>query len=834
LGRTYRNLARGPQAGQDIAADFTFNKRGGLSGQTAPFYQGDLEQITSFDYDQLDRVIAQVHPDLNWIEKSYGLGDVFTSETTIDELGHAVTLFRDAYGRVVRREEMVEISPSPPATPPTAALVREHYQYDLLGRLIGITDDASNQWSYTYDSLGRRLAISDPDLGDWSYDYDDAGQLLSQTDAKGQVTDFTYDLLGRVLTKTTRAGTPQAEVTSYAYDEARTDAFNVGRMTTATNPTGTLHYDYDADGRVIRKTYVVDSTDYVFTTAYDDAGRVLWHEDPDGDLVGAPAQPITYDGAGRTRNIPGVIDEALYDARGWAQQVTRANGVVTEYDYAPDRGWLEALRTTSGATTIQDVLYSRDATGQIGQVTSTAAGESWLYGYDSARRLVEATNLDSPGLSRSYAYDAIDNLIYKSDLGAYTYGGAGAGPHAVTAAGGNSFTYDANGNMSAGAGRTLVWDGEDRPALINGTVYAYGPGGGRWKKTTGGMTTLYLGDMEIAGAAVSKYLPGSARRTGAPGAAVTTWLHKDHLGSIAAVSDAAGAAILRKTYAPYGQGLGQAGSHVEPKDYIGERLDAETGLLYLNARYYDPALARFISADPSDPVRPGVGLNRYAYAGNNPVAYADPYGLSYDADIDNPGGSVDFGDHPVREATRASIDRYREENLAAEAPPNPQAYEIQVGCLPCIAIPVIIGGAWFGTQQYPELEKKLGQALENLPNIGFPLHGWPLGPKISLQEEAPKELDQLGPPEDGIPSDWTSKPSKGQGGIIHQNPNNPHDRVREMPGDPASPNPSQQEPYTKRQKDGKFYDKDGKQIPGKDAGRTPEAHIPSEDFEFRR
>lgn len=52
---------------------------------------------------------------------------------------------------------------------------------------------------------------------------------------------------------------------------------------------------------------------------------------------------------------------------------------------------------------------------------------------------------------------------------------------------------------------------------------------------------------------------------------------------------------------------------------IGERYDPETGLLYLNARYMDPAFGRFVSPDDWDPVLEGVGTNRYAYAGNDPV-----------------------------------------------------------------------------------------------------------------------------------------------------------------------------------------------------------------------
>jgi RHS repeat-associated protein len=65
--------------------------------------------------------------------------------------------------------------------------------------------------------------------------------------------------------------------------------------------------------------------------------------------------------------------------------------------------------------------------------------------------------------------------------------------------------------------------------------------------------------------------------------------------------------------------------------YIGERFDAETGLLYLNARYMDPIFGRFVSPDDWDPTLFGVGLNRYAYAQNDPVNKADNNGHCADA-----------------------------------------------------------------------------------------------------------------------------------------------------------------------------------------------------------
>ncbi|MEZ5845095.1 MAG: RHS repeat-associated core domain-containing protein, partial [Hyphomicrobiaceae bacterium] len=100
-------------------------------------------------------------------------------------------------------------------------------------------------------------------------------------------------------------------------------------------------------------------------------------------------------------------------------------------------------------------------------------------------------------------------------------------------------------------------------------------------------------------------------------------MHRDHLKTIRLLTDAAGAAIDRSNYGPYGEpipGLAQS------KGYIGEKYDPETGLQYLHARYYDPVLARFITPDDWNPELEGVGTNRYAYAGNDPINGSDPNG----------------------------------------------------------------------------------------------------------------------------------------------------------------------------------------------------------------
>lgn len=103
-------------------------------------------------------------------------------------------------------------------------------------------------------------------------------------------------------------------------------------------------------------------------------------------------------------------------------------------------------------------------------------------------------------------------------------------------------------------------------------------------------------------------------------------------------SDASGNLAKRQHYAAYGEQVGAptgpAANDNETKGYIGENADTETGLIYLNARYYDPILARFITPDWFDPWKSGVGTNRYSYSENDPINKADPSGHQAESDND--------------------------------------------------------------------------------------------------------------------------------------------------------------------------------------------------------
>jgi RHS repeat-associated protein len=154
----------------------------------------------------------------------------------------------------------------------------------------------------------------------------------------------------------------------------------------------------------------------------------------------------------------------------------------------------------------------------------------------------------------------------------------------------------------------------------------------------GSTTAWYLGndvELQVAPATPSgqwvSYMGTGVKREGAN----TIVQAQDGQGSTRVSFAAFGGAGTNQMhdYGPYGQPLTNLGLTLStPKGYINERFDPETGLQYLHARYYDPLLGRFLSPDTWDPTLPGVDINRYAYAGNDPINASDPNGNHWLAD----------------------------------------------------------------------------------------------------------------------------------------------------------------------------------------------------------
>jgi RHS repeat-associated protein len=181
----------------------------------------------------------------------------------------------------------------------------------------------------------------------------------------------------------------------------------------------------------------------------------------------------------------------------------------------------------------------------------------------------------------------------------------------------------------------IEWDAENRlTRVLNGGTevvrYRYDGKGQRVEKTVGGTTTSFVLDgaevlEERTGVNTTRYVHGPsvdqhwARQD--PGGAVSYYV-ADHLGSIVQTTNASATVTLTREYDPWGTML--QGSSTSGYAYTGREWDAETGLYYYRARYYDPKIGRLLSEDP---IEFKGGINFYTYVGSNPTSVVDPYGL---------------------------------------------------------------------------------------------------------------------------------------------------------------------------------------------------------------
>lgn len=394
------------------------------------------------------------------------------------------------------------------------------------------------------------------------------------------------------------------------------------------------------------------------------------------------------------------------DARGNVVEATMGNQQRVSMDYSSATGWLAARLDSLGQVTAQAITYQWDSIGRLesrSDLVTATHGE--VFSYDSENRLtaVQYTPTGDAGDLRTrqrVRYDEAGNITCKSDTygtasvaaGASTTvcesGSSGPGeyhynsserPHAVLQAGNRHFEYDLNGNVvrdfSSNASepheRVFEYTVSDRLRRVvhdsQSVSFFYGSEREkRVKRVEDGLGqvsawTFYVGSAEITHsrqdlsvADYSTVSSGTSKRFIAStliveedmdsGAISKHYLHKNHQGSIVAVSNRYGEVLAHMRYDAWGARRKVDEIHMQPprwalslrpfvqdfidytnRGYTGhEHLDS-AGIIHMGGRIYDPILGRFLQGDPL--VEDIATLNRYSYAHNNPLAYVDPNGF---------------------------------------------------------------------------------------------------------------------------------------------------------------------------------------------------------------
>ena len=291
-------------------------------------------------------------------------------------------------------------------------------EYDLLGRIIAITDPMGAATAYSYDANGNLLSVTDALRHATKYTYDKDGNLTSETDALGNRVQYAYTPEGWLSSVTKADGA----VMTFEYDktgaltrqnvgdgQSVTSSYNeIGKLTEVSSEAGTIRYQYNEQGFLIS---VENVNGDVVSYTYDAYGNKTSMTYPDGRMVS-----YTYDAMNRMVGVVGLDGETtsyVYDAAGRRIQTVSGN-MTTRYAYDSVGNLTE--QATSGASDIA-FRYSYDRNGYITGEKRTENGTETenSYAYNALGELTSF--LQSTGYGESYAYDKAGNMLEKAITG---------------------------------------------------------------------------------------------------------------------------------------------------------------------------------------------------------------------------------------------------------------------------------------------------------------------------------------------------------------------------------------------------------------------------------
>jgi RHS repeat-associated protein len=591
-----------------------------------------LGESTFYEYDGLHRQVV--------VENALGhkttsvLDARGQSVQTVDALGKVTYSFTDAVGRVIGKRD---------AENALAATV-----YDASGATRLLTDALGNEWKYEYDPMGRERVRIDPLGARTTTTYDELSRVSEVQDRLNRTIAYAYDDGNRLVQEVWQSNSAVTlNVITYAYD-------GNNNRTSVQDNAGSLSYNYDALNRLTSFTNVFGA---VLTYAYDNGGNITSRVDSLGGTLTS-----TYDALGRlaTRTLG-----------------TSLASIQVEYAYT-DRSQVESITRRANGNLIGTATYGHDALGRLTTITNANASSATIsqygYAYDNLNRVTTHTYDSAIGTYtyngvKTYTYDHTSQVI--GDTGsAYSYdaqgnrtmlGYATGAANRLTNDGVFTYAYDAEGNRiskSKGSGlETWYYTWDNRNCLIGveqtsdgvnillAVTYTYDANDKlvaeeKWQASTGVVVTRRHWDGEdlwaitdASNVVAVRYLYGDGVDQvqgriveAGPNAGTQGFYATDHLGSVRDIIDAAtGDVLFHAEYDAFGVATEYGAGYGDTLKYTAREFDADTGLQYNRARWYDNSTGRWLSEDP-------IGFaagdhNLYRYVSNFSTGATDPSGL---------------------------------------------------------------------------------------------------------------------------------------------------------------------------------------------------------------
>lgn len=642
---------------------FVFDLRGNVTDVIAP---GGA--TTRYRYDARGRLVELV--DARGAKTSF-VRDERGAVLEVSEDGVGVTRFlRDADGLIVKVKR------------PDGRLVT--VTRDRLGRAMQVTDALGSVHEVAYDDRGRVVRFQDEHGKEYHYTWSARGDLEQVRTAAGELLSFRYDAAGEVVAITDAAGNATAferpaprttRIVDATTGERLLKHDERGLLVEEVRGGETIRYGYDAQARLVRR----ETSRGAETFEYDAHGKLLAMAGPDGgfrfaygedgrlreltDTALGESVGYRYDAAGDRTGLLLPWGEVgyRYDAQGRLvgvdlpeggrieievhpdgrrKEVRYPNGVVTRFAYSRSR--LSEVVTTKGEVVLERRAYGYDEQGRVAW-SEDAAKRRTTYGYDAAGRLVSA---EGPEGEVTWGYDATGNRTSETRSAGTVTSEVAAGNRVVRREAGDlteTLSYSAAGALTArtrGEETTRFrYDADGRLLEVQGAEgavrYGYAPNGTRLWREDGAGRVHFLNDLADV---VGEFGPDGALRTSyvhgpedddvlaARHGDESFFYHYDLVRSVTALTGKDGRVAARYAYDPFGAARAVEGDAAawNPFRYTSREHDATSGLYHYRARAYAPDLGRFTTPDP---VGLFGGTNLYAYVGNDPLRFNDPYGL---------------------------------------------------------------------------------------------------------------------------------------------------------------------------------------------------------------
>ena len=580
----------------------------------------------TYDQPTTDWPVLIAHPEGAYTEITRDSFDMPTAITRRNASGSTQVVRRYAYGTLRRLALVVE--------PETGTTV---FGYDgadnLTASATGLpTPSGSLDWPASGTTAGDTMAsaVAANKVAYRTYDARSRLATLSFPDGKGnQAWSYTPDGLPSQITTYNAVNSGEPVVNNYYYNKRR---LLISEASQQPNwYTWWLGYGYTAEGHLGGQSYPTGLTVSYYPNALGQPTAVT---STDGWTY---ASGISYYPNGAIKQFTygnGLTHTMTQNARQLPARVTDGGGAL-DYDYAYDANGnvdhiYDYIPDLTPGSTPKHRWMTYDGLDRLTSVGSAIfGGDHWhRFTYDVLDNL-KSWKLAGVKDYANYVYDASNRLVNIKNSANATVVGLG---------------YDVQGNLANKNGQAYSFDYGNRLRDVTGKegLYRYDGQGRRvmsWRPDNGGQVTLFQysqsgqvmyeenGRSQLAIEHV--YLAGSQiatrERNWVTGAFPVKFHHTDALGSPVAVTNTAGAVIDRTDYEPYGSTINKP--TYDGVGFTGHVMDGATGLTYMQQRYYDSAIGRFLSADPVTAYqRPVTNFCRYCYAIDNPYKFTDPDG----------------------------------------------------------------------------------------------------------------------------------------------------------------------------------------------------------------